>query len=191
MKFTPTDLADAVPIELEKRADERGFFARTFCAEEFAARGLATVFPQANHSRNRRRGRCGACTSSARPHGEVKLVRVVQGAIHDVIIDLRPGKPDLRRWQGFDLDAESGACSTCRRASPTASRRLRTTPTSLSASQAAKASTFSRIGLSPTGSVCQSSCTRRMPKASVSSARITRLSGLSAACELCTTRPQG
>jgi dTDP-4-dehydrorhamnose 3,5-epimerase len=108
MKFTPTELADAVTIELEKRADERGFFARTFCAGEFAAAGLATAFPQANHSRNARKGTLRGMHFQRPPAGEVKLVRVVRGAIHDVIVDIRPGSPSFGRWQGFDLDAEGG-----------------------------------------------------------------------------------
>lgn len=108
MKFTPTTLADAVTVELEKRADERGFFARTFCAEEFGKAGLATAFPQSNHSRNRAKGTLRGMHFQRRPHGEVKLVRVVQGAIHDVIIDIRPESPTFGRWQGFDLDAAAG-----------------------------------------------------------------------------------
>ena len=77
MKFTPTDLQDAVTIELEKRADERGFFARTFCAEEFGKAGLVTAFPQSNHSRNKAKGTLRGMHFQRRPHGEVKLVRVV------------------------------------------------------------------------------------------------------------------
>jgi dTDP-4-dehydrorhamnose 3,5-epimerase len=108
MKFTPTTLADAVTIELEKRADERGFFARTFCAEEFGKAGLVTAFPQSNHSRNKAKGTLRGMHFQRRPHGEVKLVRVVQGAIHDVIIDIRPESPTFGKWQGFDLDADTG-----------------------------------------------------------------------------------
>ena len=108
MKFTPTDLQDAVTIELEKRADERGFFARTFCAEEFGRAGLATAFPQSNHSRNRTKGTLRGMHFQRPPAGEVKLVRVVRGAIHDVIVDIRPASPSFGRWQGFDLDAEGG-----------------------------------------------------------------------------------
>ena len=108
MKFTPTDLADAVTIALEKRVDERGFFARSFCAEEFRAAGLVTDFPQANHSRNRAKGTLRGMHFQRPPAGEVKLVRVVRGAIHDVIVDIRPQSPSFGRWQGFDLDADAG-----------------------------------------------------------------------------------
>lgn len=108
MKFTKTSLLDAVVIELEKRADERGFFARTFCAEEFGRAGLVTSYVQANHSANVKAGTLRGMHFQRAPHGEVKVVRCVKGAIHDVIIDLRPESPSYRRWEGFDLDAESG-----------------------------------------------------------------------------------
>ena len=108
MKFIETELKDAVLIELEKRADERGFFARTFCATEFGAAGLETVFVQANHSRNRLGGTLRGMHFQRRPHAEVKVVRCVRGAIRDVIVDIRPESPTFGRWQGFDLDAEEG-----------------------------------------------------------------------------------
>ena len=90
MKFSKTSLQDAVLIDLDKRQDERGFFARTFCAEEFARAGLVTSFPQANHSCNVRAGTLRGMHFQKAPHGEVKLVRCVAGAIWDAIIDLRP-----------------------------------------------------------------------------------------------------
>jgi dTDP-4-dehydrorhamnose 3,5-epimerase len=108
MKFTPTDLHGAMTIALEKREDERGFFARAFCAEEFARAGLATAFPQANHSRNRAKGTLRGMHFQRPPSGEVKLVRVVRGRVHDVIVDIRPESPSFGKWQGFDLDAEEG-----------------------------------------------------------------------------------
>lgn len=107
MKFSETRLADARLIEIEPRADDRGWFGRTFCAAEFGAQGLATVFVQANHSHNRSRGTLRGMHYQRAPHGEVKLVRVVQGAIHDVIVDLRPGSASYLKWQGFDLTAEN------------------------------------------------------------------------------------
>ena len=108
MKFSKTSLNDAVLIELEKRGDERGFFARTFCTQEFGAAGLEIGFVQANHSHNAKAGTLRGMHYQKAPHGEVKLVRCIRGAIHDVIIDLREGSPTYRRWEGFDLDAESG-----------------------------------------------------------------------------------
>jgi dTDP-4-dehydrorhamnose 3,5-epimerase len=109
MKFTQTTLRDAVLIELDPRRDDRGYFARTFCAEEFRAQGLVTDFVQANQSHNVRAGTLRGMHFQRAPHGEVKVVRVVRGAIHDVIIDLRPGSATCGRWQGFDLTAENGS----------------------------------------------------------------------------------
>ena len=108
MKIRETELEAARLIEFEKRGDERGFFARTFCEAEFAAAGLVTRFVQANHSHNKARGTLRGMHFQRAPHGEAKLVRVVRGAIYDVIIDLRRELPTYGRWQGFDLTAENG-----------------------------------------------------------------------------------
>ncbi len=108
MKFAKTRLADAVMITLEKRGDARGYFARTFCAEAFAEAGLETRFVQANTSHNFRAGTLRGMHFQRVPHGEVKLMRCVRGAVHDVIIDLRPGSPSYGRWEGFDLTEEGG-----------------------------------------------------------------------------------
>lgn len=108
MKFTKTSLNDAVLIDLEKRGDDRGYFARTMCTEEFATAGLETRYVQANHSHNVVKGTLRGMHYQTEPHGEVKVVRCVHGAIHDVIIDMRPGSPTEGRWEGFDLDAETG-----------------------------------------------------------------------------------
>jgi dTDP-4-dehydrorhamnose 3,5-epimerase len=108
MKFVETSLKDAVLITIEKRGDARGYFARTFCAEEFARAGLETSFVQANASHNVRAGTLRGMHFQRAPHGEVKLVRCVKGAIHDVIIDLRRDSPSFGRWEGFDLSEESG-----------------------------------------------------------------------------------
>lgn len=108
MKFHKTTLADAMLIDIEPRGDDRGFFARVFCEREFAAHGLETRYVQANHSRNARKGTLRGMHFQKSPHGEVKLVRAVGGAIHDVIIDLRRDSPSYGRWEGFDLTAENG-----------------------------------------------------------------------------------
>jgi dTDP-4-dehydrorhamnose 3,5-epimerase len=108
MKFTKTRLADAVLIEPDRHADERGFFARVYCADTFAAEGLATDYPQVNHSHNAAKGTLRGMHFQRAPHGEVKLVRCVKGAIHDVIVDLRPRSPSYGAWQGFDLTATNG-----------------------------------------------------------------------------------
>lgn len=108
MKFTPTDLKDAVLIELDKRTDDRGWFARVFCEEEFAAAGLETRFVQANASANPRAGTLRGMHYQKAPHAEIKVIRCTRGAIHDVIIDLRTDSPTHGRWQGFELSAANG-----------------------------------------------------------------------------------
>jgi len=108
MLFSPTTLKDAMLIDIEKRGDDRGYFARTMCRDEFAAHGLVSEFVQANHSYNRMRGTLRGMHFQRAPHEEVKLVRCVRGAILDVIIDLRPASPTYRKWEGFELSAENG-----------------------------------------------------------------------------------
>src|SRR5262245_52591359 len=107
MIFQETPLAGAFVIELEPHADERGFFARTFCEREFAAHGLATRYPQANTSFNRKAGTLRGMHWQAAPHGEAKLVRCTSGAIFDVIVDLRRRSPTRLRWFGAQLDARN------------------------------------------------------------------------------------
>lgn len=108
MKFIKTSLADAVLIEQQRHGDSRGYFTRTYCAAEFAAAGLASAFVQANHSANVAAGTLRGMHFQHAPHGEVKVVRCVQGALLDVIIDLRPESPTYRKWEGFELTAENG-----------------------------------------------------------------------------------
>lgn len=105
MKIHQTGLADARLIELERRGDERGFFARTFCEREFAAAGLETRFVQQNMSTSAHKGTLRGMHMQRAPHAEVKLIRCLRGAIHDVIIDVRPESPTFRKWQGFELSA--------------------------------------------------------------------------------------
>jgi dTDP-4-dehydrorhamnose 3,5-epimerase len=106
--FTETDLKDAFVVDLERREDERGFFARTWCANEFAGAGLSTRLVQCNVSFNRYRGTLRGMHYQVAPHAEVKLVRCTRGAIYDVIIDLRPESPTYKRWEGFELSAGNG-----------------------------------------------------------------------------------
>jgi dTDP-4-dehydrorhamnose 3,5-epimerase len=108
MRFRETELAGAFVVELSPHADERGFFARTFCEEEFAARGLPARFPQSNLSRNGRAGTLRGMHYNSAPHREAKLVRCTSGAIWDAIVDLRAGSPTRLRWLGLELTAESG-----------------------------------------------------------------------------------
>jgi dTDP-4-dehydrorhamnose 3,5-epimerase len=108
MKFYPTELADAYLIHLEPARDNRGFFARTFCVEEFAAHSLETRFPQHSLSSSSRRGTLRGMHFQRSPYEEVKLVRCSRGGIWDVIVDIRPSSPTYGRWQGFELSSANG-----------------------------------------------------------------------------------
>jgi dTDP-4-dehydrorhamnose 3,5-epimerase len=103
VRFTETKVAGAFLIEPEPIEDERGFFARTFCREEFEAHGLDPVVAQCNLSFNHRRGTLRGLHYQAAPHQEAKLVRCTRGAIWDVALDLRPGSPTYRAWFGAEL----------------------------------------------------------------------------------------
>jgi dTDP-4-dehydrorhamnose 3,5-epimerase len=107
MIFTPTPLAGAHLVDLEKRGDARGFFARVFCEREFAAAGLETRFVQVNNSLSAKRGTLRGLHYQLPPAAEVKLVRCLKGALWDVIVDLRPDSPTFRRWFGAELTAEN------------------------------------------------------------------------------------
>lgn len=105
MKFIPTDLAGAFVVELERHTDERGFFARTWCANELAEHGLTARFVQGNVSYNHAAGTMRGMHWQAEPHGEDKLVRVTAGAVWDVLVDLRPDSPTRGEHVGLRLDA--------------------------------------------------------------------------------------
>jgi dTDP-4-dehydrorhamnose 3,5-epimerase len=107
MKFVKTKLRGAWLIDAEPMQDHRGFFARTFCAREFAQHGLETDFVQHSTSYSSAKGTLRGMHFQRAPHAEVKIVRCLKGAIWDVIIDLRPGSPTYRRWQAFELTAEN------------------------------------------------------------------------------------
>jgi dTDP-4-dehydrorhamnose 3,5-epimerase len=107
MKFFSTPLSGAHLIELDKRGDHRGFFARLFCEREFAVAGLETRFPQVNNSLTAAAGTLRGMHFQLPPAAEVKLVRCIRGALHDVIIDLRPDSPTYLGWFGADLSAEN------------------------------------------------------------------------------------
>ncbi len=107
MILRETPLSGAFVVDVEPSRDERGFFARTFDVETFAAHRLATTVDQLSVSFNARAGTLRGMHYQADPHGEEKLVRCVRGAIHDVIVDLRPDSPTFQASFGVDLDAES------------------------------------------------------------------------------------
>lgn len=106
MIFTETKLKGAYIIEPEKKADERGFFARTWCQHEFEAQGLNPRLVQCNISYNARRSTLRGMHHQAAPYAEAKLVRCTRGAIHDVIIDLRPDSATYKQYVAVLLDAD-------------------------------------------------------------------------------------
>ena len=107
MKFTATPLQGAYIIDLEPIEDERGFFARSWSVDEFAARGLNPRLVQCNISFNRRRGTLRGMHYQSAPREEAKLVRCTRGAIHDVIVDLRPASPTFKGHIAATLTAEN------------------------------------------------------------------------------------
>ena len=108
MRFIQTPLAGVILIEQERHSDERGFFARTWCAEEFARHGLDTSIAQCSVSFNPHRGTLRGLHYQAPPSAEVKVVRCTRGAIFDVVADLRPDSPTFGQWVGYELSAENG-----------------------------------------------------------------------------------
>lgn len=107
MIFTETALRGAFVIEPEPLADDRGFFARVWCAREFAAHGLETRIAQCSISLNTRRGTLRGMHYQERPYAEVKLVRCTRGAAFDVIIDLRPDSPTFLQHAAVELTADN------------------------------------------------------------------------------------
>jgi len=105
MRFHELNLAGAHLVELEPYRDERGFNARTWCADEFAAQGLTSRMVQSNVIFNHARGTLRGLHFQRPPYAESKLFRVTRGAIHDVIVDLRPESPTYLRWEAVELRA--------------------------------------------------------------------------------------
>lgn len=105
MRFVPTVIPGAFVIEPELIQDERGFFARTFCQDEFAAHGLNPELVQCNISFNKHVGTLRGMHYQAKPHEEAKLVRCTQGRILDVILDLREQSPSYLKWFCVELNA--------------------------------------------------------------------------------------
>lgn len=103
MLFTELSLEGAYVVDLEKREDSRGFFARTYCRREFEEHGLATQMPQTNVSFSRKQGTLRGMHYQEAPYEEAKLVRCARGAIYDVIVDLRPNSATFKRWFGVKL----------------------------------------------------------------------------------------
>jgi dTDP-4-dehydrorhamnose 3,5-epimerase len=105
--FTETKLKGAFVIDLERRSDERGFFARTFCQHEFRDHGLKPVIAQANVASNNKKGTLRGMHFQYPPMAETKLVRCTRGAILDIIVDLRPESPTYLQHVAVELTEEN------------------------------------------------------------------------------------
>ena len=105
MRFLPTSLAGVLIVEPELREDDRGFFARTWCRDEFATAGIPTQWVQCNVSFNRCAGTLRGMHWQAAPHEEAKLVRCTAGAVYDVVLDVRTGSPTFGQWVAIELTA--------------------------------------------------------------------------------------
>lgn len=105
MLFTPTPLQGAYLVDLKEITDDRGFFARAFCAEEFEAHGLKPVVAQANISFNHRKGTLRGLHYQLPPASETKFLRCISGAIWDVIVDMRPDSDTYLQHFGVELSA--------------------------------------------------------------------------------------
>lgn len=109
MRFTQARIPGVWKIDLEKREDARGFFARVFCEREFAEHGLVTRYPQSNLSYNRDRATLRGMHFQRPPKPEVKVVRCLRGVVFDVVLDLRPDSPAYLRWEAFELSGANGS----------------------------------------------------------------------------------
>ena len=107
MHFTESMLPGVWIIDVEPRGDARGFLARTYCAEEFAAHGLCTHWVQMSTVVNALAGTLRGMHFQHAPHEEVKLVRCTAGHVYDVIVDLRPTSPTFRQWTAVELSAQN------------------------------------------------------------------------------------
>jgi|ERR1051326_8878220 dTDP-4-dehydrorhamnose 3,5-epimerase len=107
MIFRNTKLQGVIEIGLDLKSDDRGFFARSWCENEFIDHGLNPRLAQCNVSFNHKKGTLRGIHFQEAPHGEAKLVRCTQGAIFDVAVDLRPQSPTFRQWHGVVLSADN------------------------------------------------------------------------------------
>lgn len=106
MTFHETKLRDVFEIHIEPLVDERGFFARSWCQNEFEAQGLNPRLVQCNISVNKRKGTLRGVHYQLAPYSEAKVIRCTRGAIYDVIVDLRPHSPTFKQWTAIVLTAE-------------------------------------------------------------------------------------
>lgn len=107
MIFHETELSGAFVIELQRLADERGFFARSWCRREFEEHGLNPNLVQCNISYNAAKGTLRGMHYQEKPHEEAKLIRCTRGSIHDVIVDIRPDSPTFGKYVAVQLTADN------------------------------------------------------------------------------------
>lgn len=107
MIFRETPLRDACIIDIERREDERGFFARTWCKQEFENQGIKGPPVQVNVAFNKHEGTLRGMHYQVSPYEEAKLIRCTRGSIYDVIIDLRPHSPSYKEWFGIKLTEQN------------------------------------------------------------------------------------
>lgn len=107
MNFQQTKLSGVFTIQLERKSDERGFFARTWCQDEFESHGLNSNLVQSSISLNSKKGTLRGMHYQAAPFAETKVVRCTQGALYDVVIDLRPASPTFKQWIAAELTADN------------------------------------------------------------------------------------
>lgn len=107
MIFTKTNLEDAYILELEKKDDERGYFARTYCKDEFKENGISFTPVQANISYSKHKHTLRGMHYQIAPFEEAKLVGCIRGSIYDVIIDIREGSPTMNKWLGIEISEEN------------------------------------------------------------------------------------
>lgn len=107
MTFTPTALTGSYVIDLSPRSDHRGWFARTYCKNEFAEIGHTREIVQMNQSYTRGKGALRGMHFQHSPHREIKIVRCIAGSVYDVIVDLRHDSPTFLQWFGVELSAKN------------------------------------------------------------------------------------
>jgi len=108
MIITPLTLKGAFLIEQDRHRDNRGFFARTFCKEEFQEKGLVVGFIQMSMSHNAEKGQIRGMHYQESPHEETKIIRCTKGSVFDVIVDMRSESPTYMKWHGENLSADNG-----------------------------------------------------------------------------------
>lgn len=107
MNFKETEIVGSYLIDIEKFSDDRGFFARGYCEEEFANEGISFQMVQANIGFSKNKYTLRGLHYQVASHAEAKLVRCTQGALYDVIVDLRPDSPTYKRWIGVELTSKN------------------------------------------------------------------------------------